>query len=167
MTNSTILEIDLTRSIEELEGCRWGDAHFKSHVAMASHALRTKPLGSLTLKEIRLALSQQIGLKFVAPLALRALAADPTLETEYYEGDMLRSLLLVPHEFWRENPDMSAQAEIIVEGFQRVRPTLGAFWENNIWPRIDEAYKRFAGVLPSLKWLRPDQGRAPPPGYVE
>ncbi len=92
------------RTLEELDGERWGEPAFGSYVVRTCHALRRKPLKTLTDEELRLAVGQGIGLEWLVPLMLQRLAENPFLAGDYYEGDLLASLALVPSSYWAEHP---------------------------------------------------------------
>jgi hypothetical protein len=64
------------------------------------HALRKKLLRDFTPDEIRLCVSQGIGLEYLVPQALDILGADAWVETEYYPGDLLSACIDVERSFW-------------------------------------------------------------------
>lgn len=90
----------LAKSLEALEGQRWGEPTYGSYVVTTSHALRTKPLQDLTDEELRLALSQQLGLPWMLELALQRLEQDPLRAGDFYPGDVLAAALRLPGEAW-------------------------------------------------------------------
>lgn len=104
-----------TRSLEDLENDRWGEPTFGSSVVQRVHAARTKPIQDLTTGELRLLISQKVGLPYLVPLALEALHADPLARGSFYEGDLLAAVLALPsetvarHSGWREQIDQIAQ----------------------------------------------------------
>lgn len=67
------------RTLEELDGERWGEPTFDSYVVRTCHALRRKPLNTLTDEELRLAVGQGIGLEWLVPLMLQRLAENPLM----------------------------------------------------------------------------------------
>lgn len=92
------------RTLEELDGERWGGPTFDSYVVRTCHALRCKPLSTLTDEELRLAVGQGIGLEWLVPLMLQRLAEDPFRAGDLFEGDLLASLARVPFSYWTEHP---------------------------------------------------------------
>ncbi|HSI41188.1 MAG TPA: contact-dependent growth inhibition system immunity protein [Xanthobacteraceae bacterium] len=92
------------RTLEELDGGSWGEPTFESYVVRTCHALRRKPLKSLTDEEMRLAVGQGIGLEWLVPLMLQRLAEDPFRAGDFFEGDLLASLARVPSSYWTEHP---------------------------------------------------------------
>lgn len=157
--------VDLTKSIEELEGVTWPQPTLQSYVARTSFELRQKPLRALTDEELRVGLEQQSGLKYIVPLAIERLRAEPLLEARLYGGDLLDSLLSIPAGFWRSHPELRHQAEEVVATAVSAWVDLaerGGSWRDEILPGLQESYDRFTGKLASRPWLRPEAGRAPP-----
>ena len=64
---------------------------------------RKKPLSKLTNEEIRLLISQKIGLKYIIPIAVSILNTDPLIEITYFEGDLLTALLQLSVSDWENN----------------------------------------------------------------
>jgi hypothetical protein len=84
------------QSLEQLEGMRWGEpTAANSNMVNRCLSLRKVPLRELTSGDLRLLIGQQISLAHVLPLALRLLETCPLLEGEYYEGDLLQSVLTI------------------------------------------------------------------------
>ncbi|MBI3723001.1 hypothetical protein HY251_03460 [bacterium] len=102
-------ELDRWRSLEELEGVRWGEATFPSYLAKRCHRLRTKPLGELTVEDLRIMIGQEIGLRHLVPMAIEVLTREPLAEGDFYPGDLLKSVLSVPPSFWEENACLREQ----------------------------------------------------------
>lgn len=97
----------LRKSIDQLEGCSWGEPDYDSYVVRTVHALRTKPLCTLTDEELRLALRQQVGLPWVIELAVERLHEDIFRAGDFHPGDILAAALKLPAQTWREQPDLA------------------------------------------------------------
>lgn len=109
---------DRRRSLEDLEGDRWGDPPAGStRLVMAVHRLRQKPVGELTIEDLRVLIGQHVSLDTLVPLAIDRLHEDPLAAGDLYEGDLLSAVLALDSGFWRRH---SALAE-------DVREILGAF----------------------------------------
>ena len=82
------------RSLEDLERDRWPalPAH-SSRLVSTAHALRCRPIGGLTVENLRLLIGQDVGLAHLLPLALEVLRDDPMAEGDMYEGDLLSAVL--------------------------------------------------------------------------
>jgi hypothetical protein len=62
-------------------------------LVIGDRAMRRKPLRDLTDEELRLAISQKMGLRFLMPLAVERLEADPLVTGDMYEGALLGVVL--------------------------------------------------------------------------
>ena len=56
------------------------------------------------IEDLRIMISQDIGLKFLLPLALQELEKNILVEGDYYPGDLLSAVLTSEVNFWKENP---------------------------------------------------------------
>lgn len=113
MSNNTSAE---SMSLEQVEGKSWGAAPSDATKMIATvYDLRRKPLGALAPEDLRLLLSQQVGVEVLIPRTLRLLAADPLLEGDYYPGDVLVALMKAPAEYWSAHPDQLGKVNEILE----------------------------------------------------
>lgn len=103
-----------TASLEELEGEIWGEPDFFSGLVLRCHELRTKPLSEFDPSDLRVLIGQQIGLPFLIPLALHVLEREPLLDSEYYEGDLLASLVQIEPRFFQAHTDWLERSKSIV-----------------------------------------------------
>ncbi|WP_327188286.1 contact-dependent growth inhibition system immunity protein [Streptomyces sp. NBC_01334] len=91
------------RSLEELERDRWpvpsADA---TRLVATAHGLRRRPIGELTVEDMRLLIGQDIGLRYLLPLALEVLRDNPMAEGDMYEGDLLSAVLTRNPAVWTE-----------------------------------------------------------------
>ena len=106
-------ELDLT--LEELEGSAWGEPEYPSSVVVNSHALRKQPLKSLANEQLRLAISQRIGIPFILDVAFRRLEENPLLCGDNFEGDVLVNLKRLPDEDWEYRPQLKAHLATQIE----------------------------------------------------
>jgi len=76
-------------------------------------ALMTKPLDEFDVEDLRIMLGQQIGVRHLLPLALRALSADPLAEGDFFPGDLLVVVSRLPADAWipfaHERQQLAAQ----------------------------------------------------------
>jgi hypothetical protein len=94
-------------SIEELEKNCWDEPpHYSSYVVITSYKARQKPICELTDEEIRLLISQKIGLKYLLPIAVRMLQINPFMMITFYPGDLMNCLLTLDVEDWKDNTDV-------------------------------------------------------------
>jgi hypothetical protein len=92
--------IDFSKSLQDLDGQDWGEPTYPSNLVVECHRLRRVPISELSGGDLRMLIGQQIGLEFLVPRALELLADDPLVEGDYYAGDLLQMLLMVPADFW-------------------------------------------------------------------
>jgi hypothetical protein len=109
------------QSLDQLEGIEWGPPPFESHLVATCHRLRTKPIGDFTPADLRIMIGHEIGLTFLVPLALEVLERDPLIEATFIPGDLLSSVLRVPHDFWRRHPKLRSRLDAIVSGLEETR----------------------------------------------
>jgi hypothetical protein len=153
--------IDRDKTLTELEERDWGPPTFDSQLVAMIHSLRYKPLGQFTIEELRICIGQYVGLKFLIPVAVEQLRADPLVEGGYYRGDLLAALLEIKPSFWSEHPglhemvaEIAEQAaarrqEIAAEEAKTLERALTTFWK----PKFSPLQK----VVVIEKW-QPDPG---------
>jgi hypothetical protein len=100
-------------SIEELEGDRWVEPDFDSHLVRECNRLRKLQLRLFTVENLRIMLGQDIGSRYLVPIALEHLEADPFIAGDFYPGDLLCSVLSLPREFWSANPELRTRVAAV------------------------------------------------------
>lgn len=105
----------MNKSIEELENFRWEDSDFDSYVVRTVQAARKKPLSELSNEEIRVLVSQKVGLKYILPIAVEILKRNPMIEVSLYEGDLLSCVLRLSPSDWNDNPEELSEFRSIVQ----------------------------------------------------
>jgi hypothetical protein len=100
-------------TIEELEGERWPEPGHDSHLVLECHRLRKLQLRLFTVENLRIMLGQDIGSRYLVPIALEHLEAEPLAEGDFYPGDLLCNVLSLPHKFWSDNPKLRARAAAV------------------------------------------------------
>ena len=135
--------MDKNKSLEQLENNYWGDADKNaSKLVKRCHTLRKKPLEDLDVEDIRLLIKQNIGLKYLIPLAVDALENSPFVEGDFYEGDLLESVLRSSKDFWNDHPDLHNKLEsIFVDNEWRLRNELDV--TNDIRDGLIDAFHKF------------------------
>ncbi|MFJ8631601.1 contact-dependent growth inhibition system immunity protein [Streptomyces sp. NPDC093568] len=117
--------VDRDRSLEELERVRWpappADA---SRLVATVHALRHRPIGDLTVEDMRLLIGQNVGLSHLLPLALEVLRDDPMAEGDMYEGDLLFAVVTRSPAIWNEWPELGRELAAIVSELTDLSPSL-------------------------------------------
>ena len=96
-----------SKSIEQLENKVWPDPDFNSHLVIECHRLRKLPISDLRIEDLRLLISQKIGLKHILPLAFDVLERNPLVAGDMYDGDLLFAVASVDSQFWDSNSDLN------------------------------------------------------------
>jgi len=63
-------ETDRRKTLTELDRQEWGPPTFHSHLVETVHALRHKPLEQFSIEDLRITIGQNIGLRYLVPLAV-------------------------------------------------------------------------------------------------
>ena len=93
-----------SKSIEQLENDYWKEpSEFPTNLIKRCFEYRKIKVSELTLEQIRLLISQKIGIEFLIGIALEKLKQNIIFEGELYEGDLLDSVSKEPTEFWNKN----------------------------------------------------------------
>ncbi|MGW1394877.1 contact-dependent growth inhibition system immunity protein [Streptomyces nigra] len=112
-------------SLEELEGRRWSvPAGGETRLMATVRELRRKPIGGLTVEDMRLLIRQDVGVAYLLPLAMEVLRVTPLAEGDMYEGDLLAAVLTRSAEVWRDFPELRREVREIVSELADVPPAL-------------------------------------------
>ncbi len=107
--------VNRDRSLEELEDDRWpAPSADATRLAATTHALRRKPIGSLTVEDTRLLIKQNQGLHHLLPPALEVLRLDPMAEGHMYEGDLLAAVPTRSPDILSTSPELGCDLRLIV-----------------------------------------------------
>ncbi|MFM5981241.1 MAG: contact-dependent growth inhibition system immunity protein [Sphaerospermopsis kisseleviana] len=89
------------KSLEQLEANYWGESPEDApRLVKECYKLRKKPIHALDTEEIRILISQEIGLNYVMPLAIKSLEKDILVAGDFYPGDLLLALLRIDSKTW-------------------------------------------------------------------
>ncbi|WP_405985534.1 contact-dependent growth inhibition system immunity protein [Streptomyces sp. NBC_00872] len=112
-------------SLEALERDPWpAPPTDASRLVAMVHALRSRPIGELTVEDMRLLIGQDVGLALLLPLALEVLRDDPMTEGDMYEGDLLSAVLTRSPAVWKERPELGQKLGVIVSELSDLPPSL-------------------------------------------
>lgn len=109
------VNFDKNNSLQQLEKTDWGEPGYPSHLVKTCHRLHRKPLSEFTTEDLRIMIGQNFGLKYLIPMAIETLRENPFASGDLYDGDLLRSVLQVKPQFWRENPDLWVEVGFIAD----------------------------------------------------
>ncbi|MBK8627873.1 MAG: hypothetical protein IPN86_20600 [Saprospiraceae bacterium] len=95
---------NISQSIEELENSKWETPlEYQSSIVENCHLLRKKPINKLSDEELRLSLSQDVGIKFTIPIILNKLLKNKYIECDFYPGDLLQETFRRLHTDWGDS----------------------------------------------------------------
>jgi len=93
-----------TKSIEQLEKDIWKNpSEFPTDMIEKCYRYRKIIIAELTNEQIRLLISQKIGVEYLIGIALEKLERNILTECDFYEGDLLMAVSSLPTEFWNKN----------------------------------------------------------------
>jgi hypothetical protein len=114
----------LNATLEELDGDDWGTPPYDSSLVKNCYRLRRVPLKDFSIEDLRIMIGQENGLKYLVPIALVELEKDPLAQGDFYPGDLLKNVLGVSREFWRQHSELKERMDEIVEKAQAKLETL-------------------------------------------
>lgn len=82
------------------------------------------PLRDLSHEQIRVLISQQIGLDHILPLAMEILSETPLVATALYQGDLLCACLRISTGYWSDNPDAHLDLRSILSDLDSATETI-------------------------------------------
>jgi hypothetical protein len=109
-----MLNYDLNKTLDELEGETWGEPEFISSLVIRCHELRRKPLKDFSVEDLRLMIGQGFSLGYLVPIALSLLADSPFVGADFYKGDLLGHVLKIGQNFWDANPELYYELDLII-----------------------------------------------------
>lgn len=127
----------VAKTLEELDGDRWGPAAYDSHLVREAHRLRAVRIGELTIENLRLLLGQQIGIEWLVPIALARLREDPLAEGDFYPGDLLSNVLGVDAAYWSSHPELLAALRGVRDSLEQLRNTSDQLLADDLWPSFE------------------------------
>lgn len=93
------------QTLEQLENEIWPTVFDVSFMISTCHNLRKKPIHQFDVEDLRLMISQKIGIAFLIPEALRKLDKNLFLEGHLYPGDLFEAVLSAGLNYWFAHQD--------------------------------------------------------------
>lgn len=93
------------KTLEILENKVWGKPDYESYLITTCFELRKKQLKEFEIEDFRIMIDQNIGLEYLIPLALEILNNNILSEGDYYEGDLLLSVLKSDENYWKSEKE--------------------------------------------------------------
>lgn len=79
------------------------------------------PISRLDVEDHRILINQGIALKYILPSAIEILSRNLFAEGDYFEGDLLKSVLTIDESFWKENSTLKDEVrEICLKEFSKI-----------------------------------------------
>ncbi|CAL9448103.1 contact-dependent growth inhibition system immunity protein [Streptomyces werraensis] len=127
--------VDPTQSLERLEGQRWPEPPPEDATSLvrAVHELRRRPVGDLRPDELARLITQDVGLPWLLPLAVRILrgTAPSQIAGRWYDDDLLYAVVTRKTQVWEQFPELArelkATVETLVDLSRYVREEAAAF----------------------------------------
>ena len=122
------------KSISELEGWKWDSSKFPndstSGIENRFFKLHDIPLNKLEIDDIRFLINQNSALTFILPIAILSLEKNFFVETEYYEGDLINSILNINLDgFWNQNLELKNKIISLIIKNQSQMEFIDLDWE--------------------------------------
>ena len=94
-----------TKTINQLLGVSSDEKPtYNSYLVKRCTELFDVPISKFEVEDYRILISQVIALKYIVLPAFDILSDNLFAEGDYYEGDLLKSILTIDESFWKKNP---------------------------------------------------------------
>ncbi|MGY1500156.1 contact-dependent growth inhibition system immunity protein [Streptomyces sp. QTS52] len=111
-------------SLEQLERDHWPDPPAgATRLVVTAHALRRRPIGELTVEDMRLLIRQDVGLPYLLPMALEVLRDNPMAEGDSYAGELLSAVITRSPAAWVGSAELRYELRVIVSELVEDLPT--------------------------------------------
>lgn len=95
----------LNKTMEALEKGYWKDPGKTTYLIETCHKLRKKQLKDFETKDLRIMIGQNLGLKYIIPIAIKKLNIDILADGDFFESDLLLNILRSDSGYWKEEKD--------------------------------------------------------------
>ncbi len=100
-------------SINQLTGSTSNAIGEFSYLVDRIEQLCDKPISDFEIEDYRILINQGIALKHIVPPTIDILSQDLFAEGDYFEGDLLKSILTIDQSFWQENPILKEKLRLL------------------------------------------------------
>lgn len=113
------------KTLEQLERDYWKEpTSFPTKLVENVFSLRKVPIKDLDCNDIRILLSQNVGLQYLVPEALNYLEKNILEESLYYPGDLLLSVLRIDAGYWQQNKEIEKDfSSLLKNEFKKLSDT--------------------------------------------
>ena len=138
-----MIKTNINKTLEDLEKNVWESPSSDSTgLVIRCHTLRKKKLKDFEAGDLRVMISQSISLKYLVPMALDVLKKDLFIDSEIYEGDLLRALLKSRKDFWSKNTSLKQKVILLVK--KNIKNLNDLEISNEIKEDLLNAYRSFS-----------------------
>jgi hypothetical protein len=116
--------MNLSKSLEELEGKKIDRPDFDSNLARECVRLWSTPISELSTENLRILIGQNLGLTYLVPVALNILSKNLFAEGDMYKGDLLANVAKISDEFWSRHQDLNNQLVDIKIDIEEIYETI-------------------------------------------
>lgn len=108
------------QTLEQLENEIWPPIYDATFLILTCHALRKKPLFEFDVEDLRLMIGQNVGWKYLIPLALEKLDENILAEGHFYPGDLFEAVLDSEIIYWMNDDEKVKRLKVIAENNIRI-----------------------------------------------
>jgi CDI immunity proteins len=140
------MKIDRAKTLEILDGEKWGEPEYDSHLVTTIHGLRKKPLKDFSIEDLRICIGQQFFLGYLIPIAIEELEKNPFAEGDFYIGDLLEKVLDVKEEYWINHSGQKNKIIFIIQKALTMVNTLDDINSPNISKILGKGKLKFNSI---------------------
>lgn len=113
-----------------------------SYLVRRCKILSDVPICEFSIEDYRILIGQGIGLEYLVPPAINILSENLFAEGDYYEGDLLKSLLTVDRHFWDKHSNLREELkQICLQSFNAIQTLdLSDEIKNKLQVLVEEFY---------------------------
>jgi len=92
-----------------------------SYLVQRIEELCNMPISEFEIEDYRMLINQGFGLKYLVSPVIDILSNNLFAEGDYYEGDLLKSVLTIDKVFWKENPILKEKLkQVLLKEFNAI-----------------------------------------------
>lgn len=115
-----------------------------SYLIVTCNNLYKKEINLFEVEDLRIMISQNIGLQYLVPLAFEVLEQNIFAEGDFYEGDLLKSVLTSDRNYWLSETDRKKD---VIKLWKRNKQKILQFdTTKEIREGLTEAFKLFKQI---------------------
>jgi hypothetical protein len=108
-------KFDMNQSLSQLDKSLAPNGDASSYLIKRHNELLTKKIMDFSIEDFRLMIGQNTGLQYLIPVAINHLRQNILAEGDYYEGDLLKSVLTSDKNFWLKHGSLCRELIEVIE----------------------------------------------------